>query len=62
MEDVAHLFFNNVVKDFGLPTKIISDRDTKFTSQFWKMLFQKSSTKLAISTADHPQADGQSEN
>ncbi|KAB2836622.1 MAG: DDE-type integrase/transposase/recombinase [Caedimonadaceae bacterium] len=59
--DVAELFLNNVFKNFGLPTQIISDRDARFTSLFWKSLFQRLGTKISLTTAYHPQADGQTE-
>ena len=58
---VAHLFFNNIWKHHGLPTAIISDRDSKFTSKFWKTLWALLGTKLAMSTAFSPQTDGQTE-
>ena len=61
-DDVAQVFIDNIVKSHGYPEKIISDRDVKFTSRFWKALFAKSGTKLAFTTAEHPQTDGQSEN
>ena len=59
--DWASRFWQVVYPDWGLPNAIISDRDTKFVSEFWKSLFQKSGTKILTSTAYHPQTDGQSE-
>ena len=59
--EVAKLFFANVFKNYGLPRAIISDQDAKFTSHFWKALFEQLGTKLAMSTAFHPQTDGQTE-
>jgi transposase InsO family protein len=42
----------------GMPKEIISDRDTKFTSNFWKSLFASLETKLLFSTTYHLQTDG----
>lgn len=49
------------IADWGLPKKIISDRDRKFLSEFWTTLFIQLGVKLAYSTGYHPQTDGASE-
>jgi hypothetical protein len=59
--DTAQLIFNHIVTQHGMPRIIISDRDSKFTSIFWKTLFHRFGTKLSMSTPFHPQTDGQSE-
>ena len=60
-EKYAQLFINHVLKQRGQPEVIISDRDPRFTSSFWKELFQKLRTDLRFSTAFHLQTGGQSE-
>ncbi len=60
-EDIAEVFYKEIYKHHGLPRKIISDRDTRFTSDFWKELAKILDIKLNLSTAFHPQTDGQSE-
>lgn len=60
-EQWADAYFDSVYRTWGLPARIISDRDPKFTSAFWKHLFQKCGVKLAMTTAYHPSADGQAE-
>jgi len=59
--EVATLFVNQVFRFHGLPSSIVSDRDPKFTSEFWQALMTKLGTKLRMSTVDHPQSDGQAE-
>lgn len=58
---VAALFFSRVVRFHGLPKTIVSNRDTKFVSYFWKTLWVKMGTKLQFSSAFHAQMDGQTE-
>ena len=60
-EGIADLYLNNVYQWFGLPTKMISDRDPRFTSHFAQALTQRLGVKQNISTAYHPQMDGLSE-
>ena len=60
-DTTARLFFDNIFTYHGLPIKIVSDRDAKFISNFWQGLFALLGTKLAMSTAFHPQTDGQTE-
>jgi Chromo (CHRromatin Organisation MOdifier) domain len=59
--EVARIFFTTIFQHHGLPRAIISDRDSRFTSHFWQAVFQHLGTKTAMSTAFHPQTDGQTE-
>ena len=59
--EVARLFFENIVRRFGMPRVVVSDRDTKFTGKFWTELFRLAGSRLDMSTADHPQSDGLTE-
>ena len=59
--ELARLFVENVYRLFGLPSNIVNDRDRKFNDHFWRAVFSKLDSKLNLSTADHPQTDGQTE-
>ncbi|GJU75563.1 reverse transcriptase domain-containing protein [Tanacetum coccineum] len=61
MERLARLYLNEIVARHGVPISIISDRDSRFTSRFWQSMQEALGTRLDISTAYHPQTDGQSE-
>jgi hypothetical protein len=58
---LASIFVEHVFKLHGLPSSIISDRDPRFTSKFWKALFKRLGTQLRMSTSHHPETDGQTE-
>ncbi len=58
---MENLFIANIFKHHGLPMSIVSDKDPRMTSNFWKGLFENLGTKLNFSLAYHPQTDGQSE-
>ena len=58
---LAKLYLREIMQLHGVPVSIVSDRDSRFTSMFWKELQVGFSTRLKFSTASHPQTDGQSE-
>jgi hypothetical protein len=60
-EKLAQLYVDNIVKLHGVPSRIVSDRGTQFTSRFWRSLHKAMGTKLDFSSAYHPQTDGQTE-
>lgn len=60
-EDVARLFVDNIFVLHGMPERIVSDRDTRFTGTFWKALCDIWKCERQLSTAYHPQTDGQTE-
>jgi hypothetical protein len=55
---IARLYLDNIYRWFGLPTKIISDRDPRFTSHFGKALTERLGIQQNLSSAFHPQTDG----
>jgi hypothetical protein len=57
----ADAFFKNYYRRWGIPQKIITDRRKIFLGEFWTSLFKILRTDLLVTTAYHPQADGQSE-
>ncbi|GKD98169.1 putative reverse transcriptase domain-containing protein [Tanacetum coccineum] len=61
MEKLTRLYLKEIVCRNGVPILIISDRDSYFTSRFWRSLHEALGTNLDMSTAYHPQIDGQSE-
>ncbi|GKE85025.1 putative reverse transcriptase domain-containing protein, partial [Tanacetum coccineum] len=61
MERLAILYLNERVSKHGVPISIISDCNSRFTSRFWQSMQEALGTRLDMSTAYHPQTDGQSE-
>ena len=59
--NIADIFIKEVVKLHGVPKTIVSDKDPKFTSNFWKGLFKAFGTNLNLSTVYHPKSNGQTE-
>lgn len=60
-EEWADAYYSQVYEHIGLPEVMISDRDSKFTGHFWQQLCSRTKVRLSLTTACHPQADGQSE-
>ena len=60
-KEVATLFLNGVIRTYELPRVVLHYRDSRFTSHFWKNLWAMLVVRVALSTAHHPQTDGQTE-
>ena len=60
-EQLGHVLLDRLIRDHGIPKGITSDRDKLFTSNYWRTLIGAIGTKLRLSTAFHPQTDGQTE-
>ena len=61
LESFCRLYIREIVRLHGVPVFIVSDRDPRFTAHFWKSFQKAMGTRLTMSTAFHPQTDGQSE-
>jgi hypothetical protein len=61
VQSVAQAFMENIFKLHGPPISIVTDRDRIFTSHMWQKVFKSLNVKLKMSTAHHPQTDGQTE-
>ena len=61
LERLVQLYLKEIVVQHGVPVSIVSDRDPRFTSRFWRRFQEHLGTKLNMSTVYHPQTDGQSE-
>ena len=59
--ETAQEFFRHIVKDYGLPQQVITDRDVRWQGNFWKEICQLMGMRRALTTAYHPQADAQTE-
>lgn len=59
--ETVRLFFHHVISKFGIPRQVISDRDLRWSKIFWTEVCQLLGTKRSLTTAYHPQADGQTE-
>jgi transposase InsO family protein len=60
-QDVVKLYMDNIFKLHGLPKVIVTDRDPIFTSSIWQSMFKSLRVELHLSSAYHPQTDGQTE-
>ena len=61
LEEFCKMYIREIVRLHGVPVSIVSDRDPRFMAQFWKSFQKAMGTQLSMSTAFHPQTDGQSE-
>ena len=60
-KETAELFFHHIISKFGIPRQVVSDRDTRWRGNFWKEICDWMGITRSLTTAYHPQADGQTE-
>ena len=61
VDHIVRIYLDEIVRLHGVPASIVSDRDPRFTSYFWKAFQKALGTRVNMSTTYHPQTDGQSE-
>ncbi|GKD11311.1 putative reverse transcriptase domain-containing protein, partial [Tanacetum coccineum] len=61
LDKLARLYLKKIVARYGIPVSIICDRDGRFTSNFWRSFQKALGTDLSMTTAYHPETDGESE-
>ena len=61
VERLSQLYIHHIVRLHGVPVSIVSDRDSRFTAEFWESFQTALGTSLRLSSAFHPQTDGQTE-
>ncbi|GKE69525.1 putative reverse transcriptase domain-containing protein [Tanacetum coccineum] len=61
LDKLARLYLNRIVARYGIPASFICDRDGRFTSNFWRSFQKALGIDISMSTAYHPETDGQSE-
>ena len=61
VEELADLYLRNIARQHGLPKTIISNRGTQFFTRSWKTICESWGVKLKLSTAFHPETNGQTE-
>ena len=60
-KETEKLFFEHVISQYGIPHQVITDHDTRWRNDFWKEICKQMGMKRSLTTAYHPQADGQTE-
>ena len=58
LEEFCRLYIREIIRLYGVPVSIVSDRDPKFTAYFWESFLRAMGTQLMMNIAFHPQTDG----